>query len=448
MKGGSSPRVDPVEAAARASPDGKTVALVFGTVDFFEILLNWACHALALGIRWFVLVTMDQQLEAKLMALDAVKTHVLLLPAVREGNITLTKLNVIGERQRFGVSILQRGLNVVHSDADALWIKDPFPLFAGGDIVAERIWGKPLSVVKEWGAGICTGFYFLRSGPSVLSLASTVQTEIQRKRTQKPRWQASDQYFINQVLQRYGVRWANGKKMAGSESMETKFFDRNASVGLAHAPTGRPLRLVMLAHSLVPRACPVLSAAERQSMQATQYDQEHAQQGRRKQPRGKARYWEMLLRSSYVLHCFPPEKKQASKEKRIVFMVWPRALRRRNQPMSVPIAQVMSVSAAPPSSLAFPADCYTVYLILHYHHRAILRTPRRSCCLRGGRVCGVWMSSCRVDHGNRTASCPEDTHWQRAPPSKLPYDRLVVRLGFYGTAVHVILQLASFHTYR
>ena len=32
-----------------------------------------------------------------------------------------------------------------------------------GDIIGERIWGRPLSLVKKWGAAICTGFYFVRS---------------------------------------------------------------------------------------------------------------------------------------------------------------------------------------------------------------------------------------------------------------------------------------------
>ena len=274
-----------LDRAAKLSPDGRTVALVFGTIDFVELALNWACHALAVGVRWFVLVAMDVAMHERLLGTSGMRMHTMLLPRVRDGNVTLTKLNVIGERQLFGLSVLSRGLSVVHSDADALWIRNPFPLFSGGDVVAERIWcgrvrpslhplktevahlspivryahaclrGKPLSVVKAWGAGLCTGFYYLRSTPAVVGLARTVQHEITLKRIRQPGWQASDQYYVNTVLHGYGVRWASSQKMEGAQSMATRYHDGNASVGVAHTPQGR-LQLVLLAHNVVPRACP------------------------------------------------------------------------------------------------------------------------------------------------------------------------------------------------
>ena len=139
---------------------------------------------------------MDSALHSSLLRRPHLNAHVALLP----GNRSISKLNVIGERQRFGLRALEAGLNVVHSDADALWLRDPSPLFVGGDVVAERIWGKPSSVVKAWGAGLCTGFYFLRATRAVQALARTVRDEIDRKRARQPTWQASDQYFVNVVL--------------------------------------------------------------------------------------------------------------------------------------------------------------------------------------------------------------------------------------------------------
>ena len=304
---------------ARSSHDGKTIALVFGTHDFLALLQNWACHALALGIHWFVIVAMDNATHIELSKLPKLRSHALLLPRVQSGDITLTKYNVIGERQRYGLSVLERGYNIIHSDADALWIKDPFPLLSIGDIVAERIWGKPLSVVKEWGAAICTGFYFLRSTPPVLALARAVRTEVARKRQRQPQWQASDQYFVNHVLHGYGVHWAGGHRMASAQSMATRYFDLNASNGIAKTPRG-PLRVVMLAHGVVPRACPMLSEAELQSVQ-TARGRRHG--GGNPALRGKARYWNMLLDSASVLHCFPPEPKHAKEERRVIFMGHP-----------------------------------------------------------------------------------------------------------------------------
>ena len=111
--------------AAHSSPDGRSVALVFATREFLALLLNWVCHALAAGVRWFVLVAMDVELHAELQrAGGELAARSVLLPRAS----AVTKLRVIGERQRFGLAVLQAGISVVHSDADALWLRDPWPL--------------------------------------------------------------------------------------------------------------------------------------------------------------------------------------------------------------------------------------------------------------------------------------------------------------------------------
>lgn len=302
--------------AAAASPDSKTVALVFGTKDFVAHVLNWACHALALGCRWFVLVAMDSSLHRELRRLPAVSSHTLFLPRVREGTVNVTKLNVIGERQRLGLSVLERGFSIVHSDADALWIRDPWPLLETGDVIAERIWGKPLSVVQSWGAGICTGFYFLRSKPPVIALAREVRDAISAKRRRQTTWQASDQYYVNTILGRRGVKWVGGQKMAPMTSMSTRFYEHSPHVGMAAARGGSNLTIVMLAHSRVPRACPVLSSGELRALE----------RGNTRGLSPKARLWQSLLQSAYVLHCFPPDP-QLRGERRSVFMGHPKRMR-------------------------------------------------------------------------------------------------------------------------
>eukprot|EP00966_Prymnesium_polylepis_P326187 7382103-Prymnesium_polylepis.1 len=191
--------------AARSAPGGGTVALVFGTADFLELLLNWACHALRAGVRWFVLVAMDAQLHSALAA-TPLHGQTLYLPRARDGSIVIDKMSIIGERQRFGLRVLEAGLSIVHSDADALWLRDPWPVLRAGDVVsdratltAERIWGKPPSVVRSWGAAICTGFYYMRSGAPAIALAREVQRQITERTTSTPSWQASDQLVINTV---------------------------------------------------------------------------------------------------------------------------------------------------------------------------------------------------------------------------------------------------------
>ena len=103
---------------------------------------------------------------------------------------------------------------------------------------------------------------------------------------------------------------------AGADSIRTRFHDRNSSVGEVTTPQGK-LRIEMLAHPIVPRACPVLSPSELA-------DLERASSSPSRRPRGKARFWASLLQSAYVLHCFPPGGEPAKGEKRLVFMGHPK----------------------------------------------------------------------------------------------------------------------------
>ena len=297
-----------LNTAAAHSADGRTVALVFATHDFAELVLNWCLTAVRAGVRWFTVVAMDAELQ-DLLERGGVGAPVVLLPRAQQG-VPITKLNIIGERQRFGVQVLAAGLSVVHADADALFVRDPTPLLAEGDIVASRIWGKPLSVVRKWGAGVCTGFYFLRSSNRTVAFARSVQQAVAAKaRSHADTWQQSDQYYVNTLLDAMGVTWSRGK-MAGMADYKERMHSFTSDVGVAGGSSGAPLRLVMLPHVLAARACPVMKPADLARAGA--------------KPGGKQRLWQHLLGAAVVLHCFPPEKASAQAQaKRTIFMGHP-----------------------------------------------------------------------------------------------------------------------------
>ena len=297
-----------LRSAASSSADGATVALVFATSDFAGLLLNWAVTARRAGVRWFVLVAMDDALHRQL-AYTWSDAPVLLLPRVASSAVKIDKINVIGERQRFGASVLAAGLSVVHSDADALWRADPTPLLSDGDVVASRIWGKPKSVVSAWGAGMCTGFYFVRSSSAAVELAREIQSRVAAKAAAHASWQTSDQFYLNVVLHERGVVWRGGKRMAGLDDFNGRMHSLSRHVGVAGgANRSRRLRLTMLPHALVPRACPVVKASDAATRAG----------------RNKLALWKSVLTTATVLHCFPPGGDPAPGEKRNIMMGHPR----------------------------------------------------------------------------------------------------------------------------
>ena len=81
--------------------------------------------------------------------------------------------------------------------------------------------------------------------------------------------------------------------------------------------------MTMLAHSRVPRACPVLSPSEMRAL-AARAEGRSLSRGKRPVLSGKAALWRRLLESAYVLHCFPPGGDPLPGEKRFVFMGHPK----------------------------------------------------------------------------------------------------------------------------
>ena len=195
--------------AAAAAWDRKTVIMLFATGDFFDPMVNWAQAARLQGITNFVLVAMDQKLGDVLARFDAPPG--LLLPRVASGAVKISKLNVILERQRFGLRVLEAGYNVLFVDLDAILLRSPEPLLRDGDIIGERIWGGRGNR-QDLGRGDLHGSTSVRSTPSTIAIISkSVNTIIHKRRTQ-PSWQASDQWAINHAINDQVVQWKPARR--------------------------------------------------------------------------------------------------------------------------------------------------------------------------------------------------------------------------------------------
>ena len=70
------------------------------------------------------------------------------------------------------LSLLKEGFDVVMSDVDAIWLRNPMPaLGVTADVAFQRICYLPNPVVRYWGFATCSGFVFFRATPGGPALA-------------------------------------------------------------------------------------------------------------------------------------------------------------------------------------------------------------------------------------------------------------------------------------
>lgn len=99
------------------------------------------------------------------------------------------------------LGFLQKNKHVVHTDADAFWLKDVLPVIINQDfdLQISMGYGIPESVLEEWGFTLCCGFYILHSNKNTIKLFDKWILKGIEKR--------SDQRSLNELFLTYGIQW-------------------------------------------------------------------------------------------------------------------------------------------------------------------------------------------------------------------------------------------------
>lgn len=146
------------------------------------------------------------------------------------------------DRVNVTFSLLSRGIDVLQSDTDAVWLQNPFPLLAAhsdADIVASRA-SFPVEVFKELGATICMGFILLRATTATQVMWRELTLAIANMDV------PDDQRAFNLLLLQWGVVFSPRLSFPdnGSPSSVGKFVLKRT-----------PVSVVVLPHHLIRRQC-------------------------------------------------------------------------------------------------------------------------------------------------------------------------------------------------
>lgn len=172
-----------------------------------EIALNWVRALENLGVDNYLIFSIDEECHNFLKA-RGVNSRLHLIPDLpqkqAQGGMT-RKMGV--ERFRIIGSLLKEGVNVVYSDLDAVWVKNPLKIlenFSEFDILSSTVrqtgaW--PPLVAQKWGFTLCTGWFGFKASPStVLFITELIDFFLNSKRPPPGNFIVCDQDAFNSYL--------------------------------------------------------------------------------------------------------------------------------------------------------------------------------------------------------------------------------------------------------
>jgi hypothetical protein len=150
-------------------PTSELLIISYSNYFYREIARNWALALNKLGIKNYLIFSMDEECHKFLIDNDInSKLHLAQnIPKEQEKGGMTTEMGM--ERFKIIKTLLNENKNVIYSDLDAIWIKNPidsFCDFGKHEILASTVthsaaYPKPTRL--KWGFTICTGWLAFKS---------------------------------------------------------------------------------------------------------------------------------------------------------------------------------------------------------------------------------------------------------------------------------------------
>eukprot|EP01036_Dinobryon_divergens_P026506 gene26506-35169_t len=167
--------------------------------------------------------------------------------SIFDGKLT----NIWVKRMELVLDFLREGTDIILSDTDAIWRKNPFPdlaqfafkpskmsasnsdtgaatastIIPPSDIIASRAWW-PWPLHHQWGSTVCMGFIYIKATAFTIDLFTHVTDNMREQLFNYThnisRTRPDDQLAVNYQLFHWNISWLN-KKMDVEKNMEPDF---------------------------------------------------------------------------------------------------------------------------------------------------------------------------------------------------------------------------------
>jgi Nucleotide-diphospho-sugar transferase len=169
------------------------LVVVFADSKYQVVLDKWLEAIQRLGIHNYLVVALDHSLceEMEQRRISALYRP---CPANLE-SLWIHRTDVLLE-------LLKAGYDLVHSDADAFWIKNPLDEFIydkDHDLIFSPGTYWPQEVHRKWGFVLCCGFFYAQSNSKTLAFFEELAQAVRIDR--------DDQVSLNRLLLQRGLVW-------------------------------------------------------------------------------------------------------------------------------------------------------------------------------------------------------------------------------------------------
>ena len=161
--------------------------VAFVNADYIPVARNWMLALKAIGRdKDAVVVSLDEETRAAFLPAQVLHRPL----ALDSSNLAPLWVHRIGVLRE----LLSSGVAVIHSDVDALWLRDPLPdiercetpvVFSQG-----TIWPPDVHAIHR--VVLCCGFFYLAAQPEVVAFLDAAEDQIQADK--------DDQVAVNRVV--------------------------------------------------------------------------------------------------------------------------------------------------------------------------------------------------------------------------------------------------------
>jgi hypothetical protein len=112
------------------------------------------------------------------------------------------------QRIRVFSALLAAGEEFIHSDIDAIWIRNPLQAGSARDSAEDLVFSQgtvwPPDIHDQWGFVLCCGWFWAKPSAAAQRFFEALETDVQRT--------GDDQISVNRLLAAYQVRWSHSRQ--------------------------------------------------------------------------------------------------------------------------------------------------------------------------------------------------------------------------------------------